>query len=399
MNESFRDFAKLNIKINRTFAVMMPLVMLIMSLVTVAIIWFGAGRINLGLMQIGDVMAIIEYAMNILMYVIMAVFTLIYIPRARVCAARIREVLEYTPEICDSDSPATLGEEVSLEFRNVGFGYRNAENAVLKDISFKCKVGTVTAIIGGTGSGKSTLARLIPRLIDTTTGEVLLNGVNVKDLPQKSVRERVGFVPQKAFLFSGTIEDNMRGGSHKVSEADIAQALEIAQAKDFVDELVAKQAGSACCAEGKPHNGVCPELIAQGGKNLSGGQRQRLSIARMLAKKPDICVFDDSFSALDFKTDAALRQSLKSVTADAVVINIAQRISTIRDAQQIIVLDEGAVAGIGTHDELMESCEVYQEIARSQLSEAELTEGVQGGRALPDPAEGKPHSGVCPELK
>jgi ATP-binding cassette subfamily B protein len=360
MNESFRDFAKLNIKINRLFAVMMPLVMLIMSLVTVAIIWFGAIRINSGNMQIGDVMAIIEYAMNILMYVIMAVFTLIYIPRAKVCAARIREVLDYKPEIMDGNEHIKAGSKLSLEFKNVGFRYQEAENPVLHNINFTCEAGTTTAIIGGTGSGKSTLARLIPRLIDTSSGQILLNGANVKDLPQIETRKRVGFVPQKAFLFSGTIADNLKHGNPKATLRDMKQAAIVAQSHEFISE---KEGGYEA-------------FVAQGGKNLSGGQRQRISIARMLMKKPDIYVFDDSFSALDFKTDSALRQSLKRVTENAIVINIAQRISTIREADQIIVLDQGRIAGIGTHDDLMQTCEVYIEIAKSQLSEEELQKGV-----------------------
>jgi ATP-binding cassette subfamily B protein len=349
---------------------MMPLVMLIMSLVTVAIIWFGAHRINAARMQIGDVMAIIEYAMNILMYVIMAVFCLIYIPRAKVCAARIREVLDFSPEITDSETPDTIEfkTRLRLEFKDVTFSYAKpcggvcteseiaAEKPVLRNISFTCESGTTTAIIGGTGSGKSTLGRLIPRLLDASSGEVRLCGVNVKDLPQKAVRKRVGFVPQKAFLFSGSIAENLRHGNAKATDDELKQAAEIAQATDFIEE-----------------KGGIDSAIEQGGKNLSGGQRQRLSIARMLMKKPDIYLFDDSFSALDFKTDAALRKSLKSVTADSIVINIAQRISTIRDAEQIIVLDEGQIAGTGTHGELMKSCEVYQEIAKSQLSEEELS--------------------------
>jgi ATP-binding cassette subfamily B protein len=365
MNEAFRDYAKLNIKINRTFALMMPLIMLIMSLVTVAIIWFGAIRINSANMQIGDVMAIIEYAMNILMYVIMAVFCLIYIPRARVCAARIREVLDCAPEL--QDGSEQIADTSTLEFRNVSFKYRNAENPVLHDISFTARAGSTTAIIGGTGSGKSTVARLIPRLLDTTAGEVLLGGKSVKNLPQRAVRERVGFVPQKAFLFSGTIAENLRHGGDNADSADLEKALQIAQAAEFVAE-----------------KGGLDAVVEQSGKNLSGGQRQRLAIARMLVKRPDIYVFDDSFSALDLKTDAELRASLRGETENAIVINIAQRISTIRDAEQIIVLDEGRIAGIGNHRELMTSCEVYREIARSQYYDDDDNVGDNGNR----PAEG-----------
>ncbi|MCL2280241.1 MAG: ABC transporter ATP-binding protein/permease, partial [Oscillospiraceae bacterium] len=344
-------------KINRLFAVMMPVVMLIMSLVTVAIVWFGGLRINTGNMQIGDVMAIIEYTMHILMYLIMAVFAMIYIPRAKVCAGRINEVLEYAPEILDGNAQIKATSKLSLSFKNVSFRYLDAENPVLHNINFTCEEGTTTAIIGGTGSGKSTLGRMIPRLLDATSGQILLNDVNVKDLPQEEVRRRVGFVPQKAFLFSGTIADNLKHGNSKATLRDMKRAAIVAQSDDFIEEK-----------EGK-----YDAFVAQGGKNLSGGQRQRLSIARMLSKKPDIYVFDDSFSALDFKTDAALRRALKDVTQNSIVINIAQRISTIRDADQIIVLDEGRIVGKGTHIELLNNCEVYLEIARSQLSEEELS--------------------------
>ena len=357
MYESFNDFAKVNIKINRLFATMLPLVMFIMSIVSVAIMWFGAIRINSGNMQIGDVMAVIEYAMNILMYVIMGVFALIYIPRAKVCAARIREVLEYKPEIRDGDSHIKTNSKLRLEFKNVSFRYQDAENPVLHNINFTCEEGTTTAIIGGTGSGKSTIARLIPRLLDVSSGQIMLNEVNIAELPQEEERKRIGFVPQKAFLFSGTIADNLRHGNAEATLRDMKRAAIVAQADDFIDELPDKY----------------EHIVAQGGRNLSGGQRQRVSIARMLVKKPDVYVFDDSFSALDFKTDAALRKALKDVTQNAIVINIAQRISTIRDADQIIVLDEGKIVGKGTHDELMQSCEVYVEIAKSQLSEEELS--------------------------
>jgi ATP-binding cassette subfamily B protein len=357
MDESFSDFAKVNIKINRLFAAMIPLVMFIMSIVAVAIMWFGAVRINSGNMQIGDVMAVIEYAMNILMYVIMGVFALIYIPRAKVCAARIREVLEYKPEIKDGDSHIKANSKLRLEFKNVSFRYQDAENPVLHNINFVCEEGTTTAIIGGTGSGKSTIARLVPRLLDATSGQILLNGVNIVELPQEEERKRIGFVPQKAFLFSGTIADNLRHGNAKATLRDMKRAAIVAQADDFINEMPDKY----------------EHIVSQGGRNLSGGQRQRVSIARMLVKKPDVYVFDDSFSALDFKTDAALRRALKDVTQNSIVINIAQRISTIRDADQIIVLDEGKIVGKGTHDELMQNCEVYMEIAKSQLSEEELS--------------------------
>ena len=356
MDTAFKDFAKVNIKINRMFASLMPIIMLGMSLAVVAIVWFGSVRINSGNMQIGDVMAIIEYSMNILMYLIMAVFAVIYIPRAKVCAQRINEVLNHKPEIADGEGHIKANSKLSLEFKNVTFRYQDAENPVLRNLNFECVAGTTTAIIGGTGSGKSTVARLIPRLIDATSGAITLNGANLKDISQEETRRRIGFVPQKAFLFGGTIADNLKHGNPKATLRDMKRAAITAQSDDFIME--------------KP--GGYEAEVSQGGKNLSGGQRQRVSIARMLIKKPAVYVFDDSFSALDFKTDAALRKALKEVTQQSIVINIAQRISTIRDADQIIVLDEGKIVGKGTHNELMKNCEVYIEIARSQLSEEEL---------------------------
>jgi len=356
IDESFQSFAKVNIKINRLFALLMPVILLGMNLAIVAVIWFGGHRINSGDMQIGDITAIIQYSMNILMYLLMAVFTMVMVPRARVCAARIREVLDYTPEIVDGKLHLDSSADLRLEFQNVSFSYQDAENPVLHNLNFVCEKGTTTAIIGGTGSGKSTLARLIPRLLDTSGGKILLNGISIKDLPQEELRRKVGFVPQKAFLFSGTIADNLRHGHEGASLEEMRQVAKVAQADDFISAM----------EEGYD------STVVQGGKNFSGGQRQRLSIARMLMKKPDIYVFDDSFSALDFKTDAALRKALKEVTGESIVINIAQRISTIRDAEQIIVLDEGQIVGKGTHEELLRTNEVYLEIAKSQLSEEEL---------------------------
>jgi len=357
MDESFQNVAKLNIKINRLFAFLMPVIMLGMNLAIVAVIWFGGHRINTGDMQIGDITAIIEYSMNILMYLLMAVFTMVMLPRAKVCAARIREVLDFAPEITDGASHLTHQPETRLEFRNVSFSYQDAENPVLQDLNFVCEQGTTTAIIGGTGSGKSTLARLIPRLLDASCGEIQYNGVNIKDVPQAELRSKIGFVPQKAFLFSGTVADNLRHGNQQAGLREMEQAATIAQADGFIREM----------AQGYD------AVVAQGGSNLSGGQRQRLAIARMLMKRPEVYVFDDSFSALDFKTDAALRKALKAETDAAIVINIAQRISTIRDADQIIVLDEGKIVGKGTHGELLRTCQVYLEIAKSQLSEEELS--------------------------
>ena len=356
MDASFANLAKINIKINRYFAIVLPIITLGMSLAAVAIVWFGGIRINSGNMQIGDITAIIEYSMNILMYLLMAVFALIFIPRARVCATRIREVLDYAPEIQSGKTRLGTEANLRLEFQDVSFCYYDAENPVLQQISFACEQGTTTAIIGSTGAGKTTLARLIPRLTDATSGQILLNGVNIKDLPQEEARQRIGFVSQKAFLFGGTIAENLRHGKPDASLQELQQAATVAQADDFIRTL---------------EQGY-ESTVEQGGRNFSGGQRQRLSIARMLVKQPDIYVFDDAFSALDFKTDAALRQALKHVTQNAIVINIAQRISTIRDADQIIVLDEGKLVGQGTHAELLNNCDVYLEIAKSQLSEEDL---------------------------
>jgi len=308
-------------------------------------------------MQIGDITAVLEYGMNILMYLLMAVFVAIYIPRAKVCAARIREVLDYQPEIADGTEHIKDQPKLKLAFNNVSFRYQDAENPVLHDLTFECEAGTTTAIIGGTGSGKTTIARLIPRLIDASGGQITLNGVNIKDLPQEELRERIGFVPQRAFLFSGTIADNLRHGNPDATLQDMKQAAEIAQSEDFIEEREDK----------------FDAAVVQGGRNFSGGQRQRLAIARMLMKKPDIYIFDDSFSALDLKTDAALRRALKDTTQNSIVITVAQRITTIMDADQILVVDEGEIVGRGTHRELLENCEVYLEIAKSQLSEEELS--------------------------
>jgi len=359
MEESFGSLARINIKINRIFAAMIPFVMLFMSLASVAVVWFGGIRINRGDMTIGDITAVLEYGMLMLMYLIMAVFAAINLPRAKVCAARIREVLAYKPEISDGKSHIDEWNKLRLEFKDVSFRYQDAENPVLHNLSFICEKGTTTAIIGGTGSGKSTVARMIPRLLDTSDGTILLNDIDIKDIPQEELRAKVGFVPQKAFLFSGTIGDNLRHGNPEATLEDMQNAAQIARAEDFIEEY--------------PEKYDAP--VIQGGRNFSGGQRQRLSIARMIMKKPDIYVFDDSFSALDYKTDAALRITLKDITKESIVITIAQRITTIMDADQILVIDEGKIVGCGTHRQLLATCEVYQEIAKSQLSEEELANG------------------------
>jgi len=356
LDASFSKFANLNIRINRIFATIFPVVLLVMNLAIVAIVWFGGVRIQSGNMQIGDIAAVMEYSMNILWYVLFAVFAIIFIPRAMVCAKRIREVLDYKPEINDGKDHVSHNGSLRLEFSNVEFRYQDAENSVLQDLNFVCEQGTTTAIIGGTGSGKSTIARMLPRLLDASTGQILINGTNIKDIPQEELRRMVGFVPQKAFLFGGTIASNLRHGNKDATEQDMMDVADIAQAGDFINELPEKFNAT----------------VAQGGRNFSGGQRQRLSIARMLMKKPDIYVFDDSFSALDFKTDAALRAALKHITHNSIVITIAQRIGTIKHADQILVVDEGRIVGRGTHRELLQNCETYLDIAKSQLSEEEL---------------------------
>ncbi|MGJ0740064.1 ABC transporter ATP-binding protein [Enterococcus casseliflavus] len=356
MDESFHAFAELNIRINRWFALMMPLILLILNIATVAIVWFGADRITTGEMQIGDITAVMEYAMNILFYSVMALFSFVMMPRAITCAKRIREVLDHRPEIVDGAEKLSETKPTKLEFKQVSFCYSDAENPVLHNVSFSCEAGTTTAIIGGTGSGKSTIAKLIPRLFDVQGGEILLNGRSLAELPQTQLRQKIGFVPQKAFLFSGTIADNLRHGNKNATEEEMNHAVTIAQASAFIESL--------------PNGLDAP--VAQGGTNFSGGQKQRLAIAKMLMKKPQVYVFDDSFSALDFNTDAALRKALKEETKEAIVIYAAQRISTIKDADQIIVLDEGNVVGKGTHHELLRSCPHYLDIARSQLSEEEL---------------------------
>ncbi|GEB28825.1 ABC transporter permease protein [Enterococcus casseliflavus] len=356
MDESFHAFAELNIRINRWFALMMPLILLILNIATVAIVWFGADRITTGEMQIGDITVVMEYAMNILFYSVMALFSFVMMPRAITCAKRIREVLDHRPEIVDGAEKLSETKPTKLEFKQVSFCYSDAENPVLHNVSFSCEAGTTTAIIGGTGSGKSTIAKLIPRLFDVQGGEILLNGRSLAELPQTQLRQKIGFVPQKAFLFSGTIADNLRHGNKNATEEEMNHAVTIAQASAFIESL--------------PNGLDAP--VAQGGTNFSGGQKQRLPIAKMLMKKPQVYVFDDSFSALDFKTDAALRKALKEETKEAIVIYAAQRISTIKDADQIIVLDEGNVVGKGTHHELLRSCPHYLDIARSQLSEEEL---------------------------
>jgi ATP-binding cassette subfamily B protein len=308
-------------------------------------------------MQVGDIMALIEYCSLILFFLIMGTMMFMYIPRAQASAERIDEVLSMTPEITDKSSNSyPRGDYAHIEFRKVSFRYSNASEPILSNLSFESKSGEVTAIIGGTGSGKSTIANLIPRFFEIESGSILINGTDIRNFSQKELRDKIGFVPQKAFLFSGTIADNIRDGKSNAKQAEIEHAAQIAQADGFIREL--KDGYQA--------------YVAQGGNNLSGGQKQRLTIARALIRKPEIYIFDDSFSALDLKTDAMLRRALKNEIDRATVIIVAQRISTIMEADRILVLEDGKIAGIGRHQELIKNCQVYRQIAASQLSEAEL---------------------------
>ncbi|HIR94028.1 MAG TPA: ABC transporter ATP-binding protein [Candidatus Egerieimonas intestinavium] len=356
--EANQNLTRTNLFVNRCMTFMMPLMMLIMNGITVLIVYTGAHTIDSGTMQVGDMMAFIQYAMQIIMSFLMITMISIMLPRAEVSAKRINQVLDTqveieNPAICKSPREDKKGE---LEFRNVSFAYPGAEEKVLENISFTAARGETVAFIGSTGSGKSTLVNLIPRFFDVTEGEILLDGVDIREMDLKDLRRRLGYVPQKGVLFSGTIDSNLRYGCPDAPEEAIRRAAEIAQATEFI--------------EAKPEKYRSP--IAQGGSNVSGGQKQRLSIARAIAKNPEVYIFDDSFSALDFKTDVTLRKALKESTGDATTLIVAQRISTIIHADQILVLDEGRVAGKGTHKELLKTCEVYRQIATSQLSEEEL---------------------------
>ncbi len=360
----YEEYAATAIRVNRIFAVLMPVIMMIMNVCTVLLIAVGGQSAANGSIEIGDIMAMIEYAFLILMYLIMGIMVAMIIPRAQTCADRICEVLELRSEQEQKPEAETARQikaaasctAPKLEFRHVTFQYQGAEEPVLSDISFTAEAGKTTAIIGATGSGKSTIANLIPRFYDIKSGSILLDGQDITTISLEALRDRIGFVPQKAFLFSGTILDNFRHGKPDATMEEIRHAAEVAQIGDFINGL---------------EDGY-DTAVAQGGSNFSGGQRQRLSIARALVRKPEIYVFDDSFSALDFKTDAKLRAALKEEVKDAAIILVAQRISTILDAEQILVLDEGRIAGIGTHRQLMADCEIYRQIAKSQLSEEEL---------------------------
>lgn len=351
------DLTNTAIKVNKIMAALMPIMMVVLNFTTIAVVWFGGIRIDNGSMQVGDLMAFIQYVMQIMFSLIMVSMMFILIPRASASAVRINEVLDTVPEINDRDNTKSSNNKKGyIEFKDVTFNYPGAENPALSNISFSAKPGETTAIIGGTGSGKSTLISLIPRFYDVSSGSILVNDVDIREMTQEDLRLKIGFVPQKAVLFTGTIADNIRYGKEDASDSEVKHAAEIAQASDFISNM---------------KDGF-ESVISQGGTNVSGGQKQRLSIARALVRRPEIYVFDDSFSALDFKTDANLRAALKKETGKSTVIIVAQRVSTVMNADRIIVLDDGQIAGIGNHKELLNNCDVYREIVSSQLSEEEL---------------------------
>ena len=362
-DDANKDLMKTNIFVNRAMSMMMPLLMFIMNSIMVLIVWVGGHNVDQGVMQVGDMMAFIQYTMQIVMAFLMISMISIMLPRAAVSARRINEVIDREPSIKDKKETKKFdpSKKGLVEFKNVSFRYPDADTEILEDINFTAEPGKTTAIIGSTGSGKSTVVNLIPRFYDVTGGELCIDGVNVKDVSQKDLRDIIGFVPQKGILFSGTIESNIKYSDENMSDDQMIMAAEIAQATEFI--------------EGKEKK--YQDQIAQGGGNVSGGQKQRLSIARAIAKDPEIFVFDDSFSALDFKTDSKLREALSTKTKDKTVIIVAQRISTILNADKIIVLEEGKMVGMGTHEELMKNNETYRQIALSQLSAEEL--GEKGG--------------------
>lgn len=354
-----KELTDTNLFVNRVMVFLMPFMMFVMNAVMILIVWVGAKEISNANMQVGDMMAFMQYAMQIIMAFLMMSMMFIMIPRASVAAGRIVEVLNTKAQIVDPDLPKVFEEKINgvVEFKNVSFKYPGAEEPMLKSVSFKALPGQTTAIIGSTGSGKTTLVNLIPRLYDVTDGQILIDGMDIREVTQNDLRKHIGYIPQKASLFSGDVTSNLKFAKEDATEEEMKEAISIAQATEFVEENEDKMTAR----------------ISQGGGNLSGGQKQRLSIARALVKRPKIYIFDDSFSALDFKTDKALRRSLKDKTGDSTLLIVAQRISTIKNADQIMVLEDGKLVGMGSHDELMKSCETYQEIAYSQLSKEELS--------------------------
>jgi ATP-binding cassette subfamily B multidrug efflux pump len=352
------DLTRTLIQVNRLMALVMPVMMLVMNLTTIAVIWFGSIRIDRGTTNVGNMMAFLQYAMQILFALLMASLLLIMVPRAQASAERINEVLATKPGMKDPGQPrqANAHTRGNIEFRNVTFSYPGAEKPALSNVSFSAAPGEVTAVIGSTGSGKSTLIHLIPRFYDIDSGSILIDGVDIRELSQEYLRGKIGLVPQKAVLFVGTIGENIRYGKEDATEQEVFAAAEIAQANEFISEM---------------KDGF-DSIISQGGTNVSGGQKQRISIARAVVRRPEIYLFDDCFSALDFRTDARLRSALKRETLDSTVLIVGQRVATIMDADRIIVLEEGRIAGMGTHRELYRSCDVYREIVASQLSEEEI---------------------------
>ena len=355
--EANLDFMQTAIRIFRIMAVMMPVMMMVMNLTTVSIIWFGGIRIDRGHMMVGDLMAFIQYGMHIMFSMFSLSMLFVTIPRAAASLARVDEVLDTKPSIKDPENPVKPGDKRGyVEFRDVTFSYPGAERPALSNITFSAGPGEVTAIIGGTGSGKSTLSSLLLRFYDVQSGSILVDGIDIREITQKELRAKIGYAPQRAVLFSGSVDDNIRYGKKDATIEEVRHAAEIAQAKDFVEKMPEQYDAE----------------ISQRGTNISGGQKQRLSIARALVGRPEIYIFDDTFSALDFKTDARLRAALKNETADATVIIVAQRVNTVMDADRIIVLEDGRIAGIGTHEELLKDNEIYREIVFSQLSEEEI---------------------------